>query len=212
MATDWSTIASLGTAVGTLFLGVATFSSVRSANRTAKIAEESLQVGLRPLLVATRPDDRPERVMFMDDRFVTVDGGRAAVEWDGDVVYFVMPIRNVGNGVALLHGWEVIPERLLGVQDRPDPDSFRRQTRDLYIPNGDQGFWQGAMRDSADEMRPAVLEAAKNRTAMTIDLLYGDYEGGQRTISRFGLVPKENGTQWIANVSRHWNLDRADPR
>ncbi|MGA8372739.1 MAG: hypothetical protein WB765_21605, partial [Acidimicrobiales bacterium] len=93
-----------------------------------------------------------------------------------------------------------------------DPDSFRRQTRDLYIPNGDQGFWQGAMRDSADEMRPAVLEAAKNRSAMTIDLLYGDYEGGQRTISRFGLVPKENGTQWIANVSRHWNLDRADPR
>ena len=212
MAADWSTIASLGTAVGTLFLGVATFSSVRSANRTSKIAEESLQVGLRPLLVSTRPDDRPERVMFQDGHFVTVEGGRAAVEWDGDVVYFVIPVRNVGNGVALLHGWEVIPERFLGAQERPDPDAFRRMTRDLYIPTNDQGFWQGAIRDSDDALRGTVIEAAKNRTAMTIDLLYGDYEGGQRTITRFGVLPKDDGTQWIANVSRHWNLDRADPR
>jgi hypothetical protein len=193
MAADWSTIASLGTAVGTLFLGVATFSSVRSANRTSKIAEESLQVGLRPLLVSTRPDDRPERVMFQDG-------------------HFVIPVRNVGNGVALLHGWEVIPERFLGAQERPDPDAFRRMTRDLYIPTNDQGFWQGAIRDSDDALRGTVIEAAKNRTAMTIDLLYGDYEGGQRTITRFGVLPKDDGTQWIANVSRHWNLDRADPR
>ena len=32
-AADWATIASLATAVGTLVLAVATFSSVRSANR-----------------------------------------------------------------------------------------------------------------------------------------------------------------------------------
>ena len=210
---DWSTIASVGTAVGTMVLGLATFSSVRSSNRSARIAEESLQVGLRPLLVPTRIDDRPERVMFQDNRFVSVDGGRAAVEWDSEVIYFVIPVRNVGNGVALLHGWEVIPERLTGTQDRPNPDGFRRLTRDLYIPNGDQGFWQGAIRDTTDEARPAIIKAVQERTAMTIDLLYGDYEGGQRTISRFGLIPKEkNGAQWIANISRHWNLDRTDPR
>jgi hypothetical protein len=209
---DWSTIASVGTALGTLFLGLATFSSVRSANRTAKIAEESLQVGLRPLLVPTRPDDRPERVMFQDDHFVMVEGGRAAAEWDGEVLYFVIPLRNVGNGVALLHGWEVIPERLIGGQDRPDPDAFRRMTRDLYIPNGDQGFWQGGMRDADDEKRPAVVRAVEQRTSITIDLLYGDYEGGQRTITRIALVPKHDAPQWIPNVSRHWNLDRADPR
>jgi hypothetical protein len=46
---------------------------------------------------------------------------------------------------------------------------------------------------------------------MTVDLLYGDHEGGQRMISRFALIPKGDGG-WLASVSRHWNLDRADPR
>jgi predicted cupin superfamily sugar epimerase len=44
-----------------------------------------------------------------------------------------------------------------------------------------------------------------------VDLLYGDHEGGQRTISRFSLTPHEEGT-WFAAVARHWSLDRADPR
>jgi hypothetical protein len=46
---------------------------------------------------------------------------------------------------------------------------------------------------------------------MTIDMLYGDLEGGQSTISRFLLTPGRDG-QWLASVSRHWNLDRANPR
>ena len=36
---DWVTISSLATAGGTLVLAVATFSSVRSANRSARVAE-----------------------------------------------------------------------------------------------------------------------------------------------------------------------------
>ena len=35
---DWVTISSLATAGGTLVLAVATFSSVRSANRSARVA------------------------------------------------------------------------------------------------------------------------------------------------------------------------------
>src|ERR1039457_6034019 len=42
---DWVTISSLATAGGTLVLAVATFSSVRSANRSARVAERSLLVG-----------------------------------------------------------------------------------------------------------------------------------------------------------------------
>ncbi|MCU1459851.1 MAG: hypothetical protein JWL73_3943, partial [Actinomycetia bacterium] len=38
-----------------------------------------------------------------------------------------------------------------------------------------------------------------------------DTEGGQHTISRFSIQPVgEDG--WITAVSRHWNLDRHDPR
>ena len=47
---DWATISSLATAGGTLVLAMATFASVRSANQSARVAERSLLVGLRPVL------------------------------------------------------------------------------------------------------------------------------------------------------------------
>lgn len=34
---------------------------------------------------------------------------------------------------------------------------------------------------------------------------------GDRIVSRFSLVARPDG-EWLASVSRHWNLDRADPR
>jgi hypothetical protein len=48
----------------------------------------------------------------------------------------------------------------------------------------------------------------------TIDVLYGDHEGGQRTITRFGMIPRRDGdvTRWFPSVARHWSLDRPDPR
>jgi len=42
LATDWVTISSLATAGGTLVLALATFASVRSANRSARVAEMAL--------------------------------------------------------------------------------------------------------------------------------------------------------------------------
>jgi hypothetical protein len=90
-------------------------------------------------------------------------------------------------------------------------EHFRRLTRDLYVPAGDLGFWQGAFRDADAQEFVEAREAVEARRHMTIDLLYGDHEGGQRTITRFVLVPLEGG-QWLATVGRHWNIDRADPR
>lgn len=56
-AEDWATVASLATALGTLVLAVATFSAVRSGNRTARAAELSLLTSLRPLLAPSRRSD-----------------------------------------------------------------------------------------------------------------------------------------------------------
>jgi hypothetical protein len=50
---------------------------------------------------------------------------------------------------------------------------------------------------------------------ITIELLYGDEEGGQRTITRFAVMPHssaDGAVAWLPGVSRHWNIDRADPR
>lgn len=59
---DWATVSSLATAGGTLVLAVATFGSVRSANRAARAAEGSLLAGLRPLIVPSHLQDPPEKI------------------------------------------------------------------------------------------------------------------------------------------------------
>jgi len=77
---DWVTISSLATAGGTLVLAVATFSSVKSANRSARVAERSLMVGLRPVLVPSREDDLVERIRFGDGQIVQVPGHGGAAD------------------------------------------------------------------------------------------------------------------------------------
>lgn len=61
-------------------------------------------------------------------------------------------------------------------------------------------------------------EAIATGAPLSVDLLYGDHEGGQRTITRFYMIPRHNQPEddepWLrlCSVSRHWNIDRADPR
>jgi hypothetical protein len=74
LAANWTTISSLATAGGTLVLGIATFAAVRSANRAARIAERSFQIGLRPVLAPSRLEDAPQKVMFVDHHWMTRRG------------------------------------------------------------------------------------------------------------------------------------------
>ena len=76
LATDWSTISSLVTGAGTLVLAVATFAAVRSANRSARIAETALQEQRRPVLAQSRFDDPLQKLMFVDEHWITAAGGR----------------------------------------------------------------------------------------------------------------------------------------
>jgi hypothetical protein len=209
--TDWATIAQLATAAGTLVLAVATFASVRSGNRAARVAELSLMSRLRPLLLPSRIQDPEEKVGFQDDHWVRVPGGQAHAEATEDAIYLVLPLRNMGEGLAVLNAWAWRPGRMSGTVDRPDPAEFRRLTRDLYIAPHDLGFWQGAFRDPTEPVFTDVTKTIIGRQAFTIDLLYGDGEGGQRMISRFLVTPVRDDA-WLAAVSHHWNLDRADPR
>ncbi len=96
--------------------------------------------------------------------------------------------------------------------ERPDPTRFRRLTRDLYVPVGEVGFWQGALREPDDPLYTAVEKAARSNQALAVDLLYGDAEGGQRMITRMVLRRSsgEDGS-WLASIGRHWHLDRRAP-
>ena len=210
--TDWPTIASLATAGGTLVLATATFASVRSANRAARVAERALLTGLRPLLVPSRLQDPEQKVMFVDDKALHVPGGEAATDVTDTGVYLALSLHNAGTGLAVLHGWHFYPERRTTEPQHPDTELFRRLTRDLYIAAGEVGFWQGAYRDPEAEEFRAAAAAITAGAPFTIDILYGDQEGGQRMISRFSMQARRDRPGWIASVGRHWNLDRGNPR
>ena len=215
---DWETASSLATAAGTLVLAVATFSAVRSANKAARVAEQALLVGTRPLLVASRLDDVKQKVFYGDGKHELLEGGRGVADLENGNVYLGISVRNAGRGIAVMHGWQFLPGRQPS-RERPDPAGFRPQQRDLYVAQDDVGFWQAAFRDPGDPCYEAVREVITSGDLLTIDVLYGDHEGGQRAITRFTLQRPAGGGHddsqprpWIASVIRHWNLDRPDPR
>jgi hypothetical protein len=209
--TDWPTIASLATAAGTLVLAGATFASVRSANRAARVAERSLQAGLRPLVLPTRGDDPSQKVMFVDRYKVMLAGGQASAEEVDGVIYLAAGVRNAGAGIAILHSWYPMAGQHLSDEPHVPLDRFRRLTRDLYIAAHDIGFWQGAIRDPDDPCREEISKAIAARDVITIDLLYGDHEGGQRTVTRLTLTPFDTGV-WMTSVGRYWHIDGGEPR
>ncbi|MCU1362242.1 MAG: hypothetical protein JWM55_70 [Acidimicrobiaceae bacterium] len=208
---NWVVISSLATAGGTLVLAGATFASVRSGNRSARIAEESLLAGMRPLLMPSRPEDAPVKVTFVDSHYVVTPGGGATAEVTDSVLFFTMSLRNVGSGIAVLDGWHFETVDEPSHFTRPPVDKFRRLSRDLYVASGDVSFWQCAYRDPADPEFGQLRELVLARQRLVVDLLYGDHLGGQRMISRFLLIPRGDGG-WMATVGRHWNVGRPDPR
>ena len=213
LATDWATLSSLATALGTLVLAVATFAAVRSSNRSALIAEVALQEQRRPIFVPSRPDDPEQTLTYSDGHWIRVPGGYAHADLENGHVYLAISLRNVGNGIGVCQGWAVRAGQTLTSQmpaHMPDED-FRTQSRDLYVAGGDIGMWQGALRNRDDPMRAALATAIEEDQPITVELLYSDLTGRQRAITRFGLVPKGRPNRFSA-ASRIWFLDIEGPR
>jgi hypothetical protein len=140
-----------------------------------------------------------------------VSGHGGAIKCKNENVYMAIALRNAGSGLAVIHGW------IAAVRDRTDRqtpglDEFRAQTRDLYIPAGETGFWQGAIRQTADPSYASLSAAAQNRERVMIDILYGDHEGGQRAIARFSVSDWPGVEGERADLILVWNVDRDDPR
>jgi hypothetical protein len=209
LAVDWP---SLGTAIGTLVLAAATFSAVRSSNRSARIAEVALQEQRRPLLAPSRLEDPKQKIMFLEGNWVSASGGHGVVEHADGIVYLAISLRNVGSGIAVCQGWAVRPGTAPSatVPSHAPLEEFHLQSRDLYVPAGDIGMWQGALRNPDDPIRAGTVDAIGSGQSITVELLYSDQVGRQRTISRFGLTPA--GDTWIAALNRHWYLDWDGPR
>jgi len=128
----------------------------------------------------------------------------------GDVIYLALGLRNAGSGIDIIHGWHTMEHYAFDGSTHAQPEDFRRQGIDLYVPAGGTGYWESGIRDPDDPLRPAVEKALADRASFRVELLYGDQQGVQRTISRFIIVPAED--IWYGQAIRHWNLDRPDPR
>jgi hypothetical protein len=212
LATDWTTISSLATGVGTLVLAIATFLSVKSANRSARIAEDALTEQRRPIFTQSRSDDPLQKINFVEGHWVKAGGGRAVAEHVDGVVYLAISLRNVGSGIGVCQRWAVRAGRP-GSREFPThipEDEFHLQSRDLYIPPGDIGMWQGALRNPHDPIRAQIADAIDAGESIVVELLYSDLVGGQRTVTRLGLTPFDD--VWIATIVRHWFLDWSGPR
>jgi hypothetical protein len=69
--------------------------------------------------------------------------------------------------------------------DPAEEVQFAEQQRDLYVAAGDAGYWQAALRDASSELYVAMEDAIRTARRVTIDLHYGDHEGGQPTVTCF---------------------------
>src|SRR5262245_19759697 len=154
--TDWATVSSVVTGGATLVLAAATFQAVRSANRAARVAEQALLVGVRPLLMPSRLDDTAQKVFYGDDKYELVQGGRGAAEVDSGRVYLAISLRNAGRGIGVLHGWCFRVGRL-SLDDHPPLGEFRQHQRDIFIAPNDIGFWQAAFRAESDPQYAAAV-------------------------------------------------------
>jgi hypothetical protein len=197
-------------------LAVATFASIRSANRSARVsersartAERSLLAAQRPLLVNSRLQDPRQKIRYPEGTELQVDGGSAAIEATDDVVYLAVSVRNVGSGLAVLHGWDV-QVGLATERTHPPLEDFTTQNLDIYVAPGDSGLWLSALRDPAADIFTAVTDAFKAGDPLVINLLYGDFEGGQRVITQ--ITVRHANERWLAQATRHFNVDRPDPR
>ena len=132
-----------------------------------------------------------------------------AAEATDNAVYLVMSLRNVSTGTAVLHGWWLTDHT--GVNDSPSIDEMTRLTRDIFVAAGDTGFWQGSFRDPSSDAFREARRLVDGRETIGLAVMYGDIEGGQRTITRFAMVPTPDG-RYIVSAGRVWNIDRPAPR
>jgi hypothetical protein len=210
--TDWATISSIATAGGTLVLAIATFSSVRSASASTRLTERALLAAQRPVLIPSREEDAPEQVRFADEVLLRLPGHSGIAKLKEDKLYLAMALRNGGAGLAVILGWHVENDFENRSQRPCDVDDFRRQGRDLYVPAGGNGFWQGAIRDSSDPDYAALCATIERGDRVLVDVLYSDFEGGQRTIARFTVPSRRDDNGARLDVVRYWNVDGNDPR
>ena len=147
--------------------------------------------------------------------------GRRWWSRDGSI-YLALALRNGGSGLAVIARLASVERRATAA--RPAAAHRLRTLRSWRSSAASRsictsrpattGYWLGALRDpQRADVRRACAGGHAPSARSQIDLLYGDHEGGQRTIARFVVAgvadERRQGRTWIqARVGhRYWNVD-----
>lgn len=201
---DWGILANLATAAGTLALAVATFFSIRSANRSNRTADRALQQGLRPILLPSLFTDPVQKIHYADDQWIQVPGGRATLEVTPTAAYLGLSVRDIGSGPAVIDAWDILDTAR---DERRPVREYHRLTRDLYVPAGACGYVQVAARDVTAPAYHTLARAGRDHQPFAVDVLYSDIDELQHHIIRISLNATPGGDQdgrvWALNEVRH---------
>jgi hypothetical protein len=208
LAVDWVTVSKLAAAAATVGLALATFASVRSANRAARVVERSLRVGPPAVVLPTRPDDPQQTIAFADGRRLTVPGGGAVIELTDDAIQIAMAIRNVGGGLAILRGWFLQPKR--AQDEHTEVEEFNRLACDVYLSGSETVVWQSRVKASASPAFARVRQALLARTPLSLEILHSNQHEDRWTITRFDLTSAGGDGKWSAAAAGHRDLEQLD--
>ena len=214
---DWVTISSLATAGGTLVLAVATFAAVRSSNRSARIAEIALQEQRRPLLAGSRLNVDPvQKIMFVDEHWVRVDGGYAVAESMDGSIYLVISLRNFGAGIGVCQGWAVrVGLQRTDVEHVPE-DELRPSRATSTSQPVTWGSGRGRFASEATPLtkRSRARSPSRRRSWLSFCTQTRSARSGRSPGSRWVPIRRDarQETLRLISTARHWYLDRAGPR
>lgn len=209
---NWVIVADLATAIGTLVLAIATFFSIRSANRSNRTADRALQQGLRPILLPSLFTDPDQKIHYVDEHWLRVPGGRATLEVTDTAAYLGLSVRDIGTGPAVIDAWDILDTAR---DERRPVGEFHPLTRDVYVASGACGYVQIVARDPTSPAYQALARAERDHQPFGVDVLYSDIDETQHHIVRMGLNPTPSGQEaghiWALSEARHWTVSDGHP-
>jgi hypothetical protein len=209
---NWVIVADLATAFGTLVLAIATFFSIRSANRSNRTADRALQQGLRPILLPSLFTDPVQKIHYVDEHWLQVPGGRATLEVTPTAAYLGLSVRDIGTGPAVIDAWDILQTTR---DERRPVRAYHPLTRDVYVAAGACGFVQIVARDPTSPVYQSLARAERDHQRFAVDVLYSDIDETQHHIIRIGLTSTPSGDQdghiWALSEARHWTVPDGHP-
>ena len=189
-------------------LAVATFASTRSANHSARIAERALDLNLRPVLIPAHEWEPTERITFHDEIVRAprrVRGSRGARRQP--LLRRAAPQRRRRDRRADVVEGQGRPAhaaaRSRTLAEPPDPDTLRRAAAEPVRAGRRRRVLAGCdprrrHRSGRRRRAPARDRSAGDR--LTLFLRYADQDGGHDTITRYSIIPDENG-DWLIGIA-----------